>query len=74
VTKNLPSAQLQRMMKLALKGQTNGIVYFVELLIKSKTHADHKIHLQEVFTRLKETNLKLNLVKCHFGFTNVDYL
>ena len=67
-------AQLQRMMELSMKGLNNVIVYFDDLLIHSKSHAEHRIHLQEVFTRLQETNLKLKVVKCHFGCTNVDYL
>ena len=67
-------AQLQRMMELAMKGLSNVIVYFDDLLIHSKTHAEHRTHLQEVFARLRETNLKLKLIKCHFGCTNVDYL
>ena len=57
-----------------MRGLSNVIVYFDDLLIHSKTHAEHRVHLQQVFTRLRETNLKLKLVKCHFGTTNVDYL
>ena len=67
-------AQLQRMMELTMKGLDNVIVYFDDLLIHSKSHPDHRIHLQEVFTRLRETNLKLKVAKCHFGCTNVEYL
>ena len=57
-----------------MRGLANVIVYFDDLLIQSKSHAEHRVHLQQVFTRLRETNLKLKLVKCHFGTTNVDYL
>jgi hypothetical protein len=37
-------------------------------------HIIRRIHFLEVFIGLKESNLKLKLVKCHFGFRNVDYL
>jgi hypothetical protein len=57
------------MMELALKGLTNVIVYFGNLLIHSKMHKDHRIHLQVILTRLKETNLKLKLIKCHLKCT-----
>ena len=67
-------AQLQRMMELAMKGLDNVIVYFDDLLIHSKSHDQHRVHLQAVFDRLRATNLKLKVAKCHFGCTNVEYL
>ena len=61
-------------MELAMKGLENVIVYFDDLLIHSKTHDQHRVHLQAVFDRLRATNLKLKVAKCHFGCTNVEYL
>ena len=66
-------AQLQRMMELTKKGLNNITVYSDNLLIHSSSHPAHRIHLQEVFTRLRETNLKLKVAKCYFGCSNIEY-
>ena len=67
-------SNFQRMMELAMVGLTCVIVYFDDLLVHSKSHADHRQHLQSVFSRLRKVNLKLNPLKCHFGTPTVDYL
>ena len=57
-----------------MKGLENVIVYFDDVLIHSKTHPEHRTHLQQAFDRLKIANLKLKAAKCHIGCTNVEYL
>ena len=67
-------ASFQRLVETALKGVPNVIVYIDDLLIHTQNHQDHINTLQEVFTRLRQHNLKINLKKCEFGSQNVSYL
>ena len=64
-------AELQRMMELTMKYLDNVIVYFDNLLIHSDSHHSHRIHLQQVFTRLREANLKLKVAKERNDITNL---
>lgn len=48
--------------------------YFDEILIHSKILEDHKVHLQQVFDRLRKHVLKLKLKKCSFLQTETAYL
>ncbi|MGV1013304.1 MAG: reverse transcriptase family protein, partial [Flavobacterium sp.] len=67
-------SQYQRLMELTMKGLHNVIVYIDDLLVHNSDHVAHRESLQFLFDRLRKTNLKLNLKKCHFGSTNVTYL
>jgi hypothetical protein len=49
-------------------------VYIDDLLVHSKTHAEHQDQMEKLFCRLRNTGLKANLKKCEFGSTNVSYL
>jgi hypothetical protein len=40
-------AQLQGMLEVAIKGLTNVVVYFDDLLSHSKSHALHRVHLSQ---------------------------
>ena len=62
------------MMGVVLRGLPNVIVYLDDVLIVSKTRAEHLQHLREVFERFKSHNLKLNLAKCAFFALSLDYL
>ena len=50
------------------------LVYMDDILIFSRTFEDHLTHLQEVFGKLREANLKLNPRKCKFAAKEVKYL
>jgi hypothetical protein len=52
----------------------NVIVYIDNLLIHSKTHEHHLIILDIVMTRLADNNMMINIAKCFFGNTEVNYL
>ena len=52
----------------------NVLVYLDDILIYSKSFDLHLVHLQEVFNRLKDANLKLNPEKCAFGLDKILYL
>ena len=67
-------ASFQRLVELAMKGLINVIVYIDDLLLHSKSHADHKEQLEQLFNRLRSAGLKVNLSKCEFGASNVSYL
>ena len=45
----------------------NLLTYVDDIVGKSKKRGDHIKDLQETFTNLRETNLKLNPKKCTFG-------
>jgi hypothetical protein len=40
--------------------------YIDDIIVFSSTSEDHKHHLQEIFGRLKDHNLKLHPSKCRF--------
>jgi Reverse transcriptase (RNA-dependent DNA polymerase)/RNase H-like domain found in reverse transcriptase/Integrase zinc binding domain/Integrase core domain len=67
-------ASFQRLVETAVKGIPNVIVYIDDLLIHTKTHEEHLKILRQIFDRLLEHNLKVNLKKCEFGSQNVSYL
>jgi len=67
-------ASFQRLMEMVLRNIKQCIVYIDDLLIHSATHEEHLKVLQEVLERLETNNLKINLDKCIFGNTSVNYL
>ena len=50
------------------------INYLDNILVYSKDFKSHLLHLKEVFRRLRHANLRLNLSKCEFVETSVEYL
>ena len=67
-------ASFQRLVEQAMKDIQNVIVYIDDLLLHTATHAQHRQILQQLFDRLRNAGLKVNLKKCEFGATNVSYL
>ena len=49
-------------------------VYVDDILIKSKTTADHIAHLSDTFAVLRKYRMKLNLLKCAFGVASGKFL
>ncbi|GAA0184057.1 hypothetical protein LIER_42505 [Lithospermum erythrorhizon] len=47
--------------------ERNMEIYVDDMLLKSKTKADHLQNLMETFNRLRESRLKVNPEKCSFG-------
>ena len=56
---DLAHSNFQRMMELAMTNLHNIIVYFVNLLVHTKTHEEHLSVLEKVFARLRQCNLRL---------------
>lgn len=50
------------------------VVYFDDILIYSKSHDDHLIHLRSVLTVLREERLYANFKKCDFCLDQVVFL
>jgi hypothetical protein len=49
-------------------------VYLDDIIIVSPSFDTHLRHLTEVFSRLRDANLKLNPEKCHFCCSELRYL
>ena len=58
----------QRMMKKIFKKEIGGMleVYMDDMVVKSTEESQHRHHLEEVFTRLRQYNMRLNPEKCTF--------
>lgn len=50
------------------------VVFVDDICIASTTEEEHQRHVRIVFERLKQNGLVLNLNKCKFAQTNVDFL
>jgi hypothetical protein len=70
---NAPST-FQRLMENVLRGLNWKIcpIYIDDIIIFS--FEEHLAHLDLVFSRLREANIKLKATKCHFAFSKVKYL
>lgn len=71
--RNAP-ATFQRLINLVLAGVSNCNAYLDDLVIYSTDWAEHVSTLREVFTRLENASLTLNLAKCNFGQATITYL
>ena len=69
-------ATFQRLMTHILRGLEWSIclVYIDDLIIFSRTFDEHITHLEQVFKRLREANVRLKPSKCHFVKPQVEYL
>ena len=69
-------ATFQRVMTHVLRGLEWDIclVYIDDLIIFSRSFDNHLLHLEQVFKRLREANLRLKPSKCHFVKSEVEYL
>jgi hypothetical protein len=70
---NAPST-FQRLMENVLRGLNWKVcpIYIDDIIIFS--FEEHLAHLDLVFSRLREANIKLKATKCHFAFSKVKYL
>ena len=69
-------ASFQRLMGHILRGLEYrfALIYIDDIVIFSKSVEEHLSHLEEVFKRLREANVKLNTKKCRFVKQKVEYL
>jgi transposase InsO family protein len=71
--KMLPS-QFQRVMSVLLHDLDFVRVFIDDLVVFSKCRSDHATHLAEVIRRLNQSNLILNVSKCHFARLEINLL
>ena len=66
----------QRLMECVLQGLhwSTCLVYLDDIIIYSRTIEEHLARLAEVFTRLRDANLKIKPSKCHLLQRSVHYL
>ena len=69
-------ASFHRLMGHILRGleYRYALIYIDDIIMFSKSVDEHLPHLEEVFKRLRETNIKLNPKKCNFVKQKVEYL
>lgn len=72
---NSPST-FQRLMEHVLRGLNwkTCLIYIDDIIIYSRTFEEHLTHLEEVFLRLRQANVKLKSSKCFFARDHVEYL
>ncbi|KAM9456054.1 retrovirus-related Pol polyprotein from transposon 17.6 [Clarias gariepinus] len=71
--RNAP-ATFQRLMHRVLLGMTNCEAYLDDVVIYSDSWESHLSSLNQVFNRLSDASLTLNLMKCEFAKAVVTYL
>ena len=49
-------------------------VYLDDILVASKNHSEHLQHLRALFTKLQQNGLVINVSKCEFGKSQLDFL
>lgn len=64
----------QRFMDEILRGLDFAFAYIDDVLVASKDVVEHKQHLREVFRRLDEYGVSINLGKCEMGKPELTYL
>ena len=69
-------ASFQRLMGHILRGLEYrfALIYIDDIIIFSRSVEEHLVHLEEVFRRLRQANVKLNPKKCSFVKQKVEYL
>ncbi len=71
--KNAP-ATFQRLMNLVTSGLENTVAYLDDVVCYSALWSDHMKHIKQLFERLNQAGLVVNLPKCEIGKGQVTYL
>ena len=64
----------QRLMDEVRRGVPGCSTYIDDILLASSSPAEHRQHLQEIFTRLTQYGIRVNRSKCILGVPEVDFL
>lgn len=67
-------SSFQRLMNRVLKGLKGCSVYIDDILLYTEEWEEHVQLLEDVFKRLDDANLTINLMKSHFVQADVEYL
>lgn len=71
--KNAP-ATVQWLMNTVLNGLSLVVTCIDDMILYSSSWKEHLVHLYQLFERLQEAGLTVNLPKCEFGKGQVTYL
>lgn len=71
--KNAP-ASFQRLMNFVTSGLSNVLTYIDDVVVYSGTWSEHLCHIEQLFVRLEEAGLVINLPTCELGKGQVTYL
>jgi hypothetical protein len=71
---NAPSAFMRHMHRILHSHKRYAAVYLDDVLIHSRTIAEHKEHVQAVLLSIRKAGLKLNGKKCQFGMREVIFV
>jgi len=64
----------QRFINWVLRDLAFCFVYIDDVLIASKSEEEHLTHLEQIFQRFEENGLVINLEKCHFLKSELNFL
>ena len=64
----------QRFMDTVCQALEFAFVYVDDVLVASRNATEHKAHLRQLFQRLQEHGLVINVAKCQFGRSSIDFL
>ena len=64
----------QRFIDQVLRGLTCSYAYLDDILVASKDKDEHLCHLRQVFTRLQDYGVQLNVSMCVFGVASLEFL
>ena len=71
---NAPAAFMRMMHKILNPHRQNAIVYLDDVLVFSKTLAEHKAHVDGVLRALRNARLRLSEAKCVFGTLETSFV
>ena len=64
----------QRLMDTVCQGLDSTFVYIDDIVVASKDASEHEFHLRQLFQRIQEHGLVINVAKCQFGCEDIDFL
>ena len=64
----------QCLMHTVFQGVDFNFVHLNDILVASRTKADHQKQLRLIFSRLQDYGLVINSSKCIFGVASIDFL
>ena len=68
------SQAFQRLMDVVCRGLETVFVYIDDILVTSPDETSHKLDLSQLFVRPWDHGLVINVAKCQFGCTSIDFL
>jgi hypothetical protein len=67
-------ATFSRLMDIVMQELEHTITYIDDCLVHSANHKDHVNHTRQALARIRRHGLKINLDKCIFGASEIQYL